>query len=62
LVRELLRGRATPTRPLRLPLSGEDLYVTTEHFQLYSKAAERFVEEIVNHFEARENECYPRGR
>ncbi len=47
--------------PLRLPLAGDDLYVTEDRFREYHRAAVRFVQDIANHFEQHDNECYPWG-
>ncbi|HUY13915.1 MAG TPA: hypothetical protein VMX16_09850 [Terriglobia bacterium] len=58
---EPLPGWEAASQPLRLPLGGEGLYITQEHFQQYSQAAERFVTEIVNHFEDHERGLYPRS-
>ena len=64
LVRELMpdeAGGSPSTRLIRLPLGGEDLYVTEQLFQGYSEAASGLMREIVGHFEAHENEYYPRA-
>lgn len=46
---------------LRLPLAGDDLYVTDEVFQEYSQACNQFLAEMVNYFEAHGGDYYPRG-
>ena len=44
-----------------MPLAGDDLYITEEFFQQYSQAANRFLLDIVNYFDAHGDEYYPRG-
>ena len=44
---------------LRLPLAGDDFYVTDERFSEYREAANRFLEEIAEHFEANAEDLYP---
>lgn len=46
--------------PVRSPLSGEDLYVTEEAFRDFAQAAETFITEVVDYFEARESDYFPR--
>lgn len=55
----LLPGERLLTQPLRLPLGGEDLYITEEHFEQYSQTAERLVTEIIDHFEDHSSHLYP---
>jgi hypothetical protein len=61
----VMRGRDLGTshaaRPVEHPLMGEDLYVTEGDLAAYIENANRFVEEIVQHFEARGEEYYPQG-
>jgi hypothetical protein len=47
-------------RPVRSPLSGEDLYITEEAFQEFAQAAERFLRDVVNYFEAHDSDYFPR--
>jgi len=64
LVRHLLPGESgalRSLRPIRLPLGGEDLYVTEDLFQEYSQAANQLMADISKHFEVHGAEYYPRG-
>ena len=47
--------------PPKLPLSGEDIYVTEEIFSEYATAAYDFVLAIVNHFRKHGATVYPCG-
>lgn len=46
---------------LRLPLAGDDFYVTDERFSDYSEAANRLFELIAEYFEAHADDLYPVG-
>jgi hypothetical protein len=48
-------------QPLRLPLAGDDLYVTEGRFGRYSESANQFLAAIAEHFEANGEQYYPRG-
>jgi hypothetical protein len=47
--------------PLRLPLAGDDLFVTEEMFSRYAAAVADFVEAIVRHFKRNARKRYPCG-
>jgi hypothetical protein len=46
--------------PVQLPLGGDGLYVTGNDFRNYHKATEGLFDWLVKHFEAHDNEYYPR--
>lgn len=46
--------------PVREPLAGSDLFVSGPLLKTYSQAAESLFVEIAKHFEARDDEYYPR--
>jgi hypothetical protein len=52
------RSRRTE-KALRLPLAGEDLYVTDDMFSDYSLAATDFFQSLAEHFETHGEEQYP---
>ena len=45
--------------PLRLPLAGDDLFVTEELFSRYATAAADFVRAIIRHFKQNASKGYP---
>ena len=47
-------------RPVRSPLSGEDLYISEEALHEFAQAAEKFVAEVVDYFERHASEHFPR--
>ena len=54
-------GLASSRQPLRLPLAGDDLFVTEEAFCGYSSAVLDFVTAIASHFEMNAATIYPCG-
>lgn len=44
---------------VRLPMSGEDIFVTQEVFSDFGKAAVCFITEIADYFASHKNELYP---
>ncbi len=61
VVRELMPGISGPVRPIRMPLAGDDLYITEQFFEEYLRAANQLFADIANHFEAHGEEYYPHG-
>jgi hypothetical protein len=60
--RALYPGLPTPPiLPVRLPLGGEDVFITAEDLRRYARAANAFIEEIAEYFEDHESHYYPRG-
>lgn len=59
-VRERLPGIPDPVHPIRMPLAGDDLYITEQSFEEYRQAANQLFTDIANHFEAHGEEYYPR--
>jgi hypothetical protein len=55
-----LLNYSPPILPVRLPLAGNDLYVSEDAFRRYSQAATQFLVNIAAHFEAHGDEYYPR--
>ncbi len=54
--------RSVPSdAPLRLPLAGDDLFVTEELFSRYATAVADFVNAIVRHFKQNASKRYPCG-
>ena len=47
-------------RPVRMPLAGDDLYVTEDRFRIYGEAAHQFFADIATYFETHAGEYYPR--
>jgi hypothetical protein len=47
-------------RPVRSPLSGEDLYISEEALHEFAQAAEKFVAEVANYFGRHASEHFPR--
>lgn len=60
-LRELPLNISRPHIPIRMPLAGDDLYVTEQLFGEYYQAANQLFTDISNHFEAHEEEYYPFG-
>jgi len=61
LARDLWPNEHTPfVEPVRMPLAGDDLYVTEELFRIYGEAANQFFADIATYFETHGNEFYPR--
>lgn len=52
---------AIAARPIRLPLAGDDLYVTEAMIREYAAGATEFFEAIAAYFEQNAKEDYPRG-
>jgi hypothetical protein len=47
-------------RPVRIPLSGEDLYVSEQDFRKYAAAASEVLDKIARHFELHSDDYFPR--
>jgi hypothetical protein len=45
----------------RIPIAGDDLFVTEEMFSRYATAVVDFVEAIVRHFKQNASNAYPAG-
>jgi hypothetical protein len=58
--RNLWPNNSPPVLPVRLPLAGDNLYITEELFRGYSQAATQFFARIASYFEAHGDEYYPR--
>jgi hypothetical protein len=56
---ELLPKEWNKETTVRIPLAGEDLYITEGVFQEYSQAVNGFVDAIAAHFEHQGEETYP---
>lgn len=52
-------GDILQSSQVRLPMSGEDIFVTKEVFSDFGEAAVRFITEIADYFASHKNELYP---
>lgn len=59
IVEESLPFGIDASEPVHSPLSGDDFFITDKVLQDYFGAAKRLFAEIVQHFEANQDEYYP---
>lgn len=60
LVRQVDPNTPVFPMPVNLPLGGDGLYVTTDDFRTYHKAALDLFDWLTKYFEDHRDECYPR--